>query len=223
MKIRLFLIVLMTGIGSVIYAGTINDSLSYAFGVQIANDLISNEIADEINVNVFIEAINDVKKGKPKISSERSLQVLRNYMLARNEAKRKANEAAGEAFLRKNASEKDVVVLPSGLQYKILKKGKVLRPRLSDTVEVHYKGSLIDGFEFESSEKMVGEPVRFRLGDVIPGWQEGLQHIAEGGRIVLYIPPRLAYGDRTMPGSAIPPSSTLIFEIELFKIIPGSH
>jgi FKBP-type peptidyl-prolyl cis-trans isomerase FklB len=223
MKIRLFLIVLTISISNGLVAAPVNDSVSYAFGIQIANDLIRNEIADEINLNVLIEAINDAKSGKPKMDEEKSRQVLNNYILALNEKKRKATETAGMAFLERNAKEPEVVVLPSGLQYKVLKKGKLMKPRETDTVEVHYKGMLVDGSEFESSEKMAGAPVRFRLGDVIPGWKEGLQYIAEEGRIILYIPPKLAYGDRSMPGSPIPPSSTLIFEVELLKIIPGAN
>jgi FKBP-type peptidyl-prolyl cis-trans isomerase len=224
MKIRLFLIVLIVSISKGLVAGSsANDSVSYAFGIQIANDLINNEIVDEININVMIGAINDAKSGKSKMNAEQSLQVLRNYMFTRNEEKRKATETAGMAFLERNAKESGVVVLPSGLQYKILKKGKLMKPRVSDTVEVHYKGMFVDGSEFESSEKMAGAPVRFMLGDVIPGWREGLQYIAEEGRIMLYIPPKLAYGDRSMPGSPIPPSSTLIFEVELLKIIPCAN
>ncbi|MDR1887046.1 MAG: FKBP-type peptidyl-prolyl cis-trans isomerase [Prevotellaceae bacterium] len=223
MKIRLFLIVLTASISNGLTAGHATDSLSYAFGIQIANDLLRNEMMDEISLDALIEAINDAQSGKPKMSDEKSIQVIRNYMLARNENQRRENEAAGLAFLEKNAKEPGVVVLPSGLQYKILEKGRILHPKVTDTVEVHYKGSLVDNTEFESSEKMAGAPVRFLLGDVIPGWKEGLQHVAEGGRIVLYIPPKLAYGDRNMPGSPIPPSSTLIFEIELLKIIPGNN
>jgi FKBP-type peptidyl-prolyl cis-trans isomerase FklB len=224
MIVRLFLIVLTISISNGLVARSLaNDSVSYAFGIQIANDLINNEIADEIDLNILIEAINDAKAGKPKMNAEQSLQTLRNYMLALNEKKRKANESAGMAFLEQNAKEPEVVVLPSGLQYKILKKGKLMKPRVTDTVEVHYKGMLVDGSEFESSEKMAGAPVRFMLGDVIPGWKEGLQYVAEEGRIILYIPPKLAYGDRSMPGSPIPPSSTLIFEVELLKIIPGAN
>jgi FKBP-type peptidyl-prolyl cis-trans isomerase len=201
--------------------GMENDSLSYAFGIQIANTLIKNDIANEINLNVLIEAINDAKLGQQKITDEESLQIFKNYMLVRNEEKRKANEDAGKDFLQQNATKSGVVVLPSGLQYKILEKGKILKPKLTDTVIVHYKGLLIDGTEFESSAKRTGEPVRFVLGDVIAGWREGLQYVAEEGRIILYIPPKLAYGDRSMPGSPIPPSSTLIFEVELLKIIPS--
>jgi FKBP-type peptidyl-prolyl cis-trans isomerase len=223
MKVRLFLIVLAACAGNRLVAGHAIDSVSYAFGIQIASDIIRNGIAGEIDLNSLLEAINDAKAGNPKMDEEKSLQILRNYMLARNEAQRQENEAAGTAFLEKNAKEDGVVVLPSGLQYKILEKGKLLKPKITDTVEVHYKGSLVDGTMFESSEKMAGAPVRFMLGDVIPGWKEGLQYVAEGGRIVLYIPPKLAYGDRSMPGSPIPPSSTLIFEIELLKIILGDN
>jgi FKBP-type peptidyl-prolyl cis-trans isomerase len=223
MKFRVFLIVLATSISNGLIAGSAIDSVSYAFGIQIANEIIRNGIAEEIDLNSLMEAINDVKSGKTKINEEKSIQILRNYMFVRSEEKRKANEAVGLAFLAKNAKESGVVTLPSGLQYKILEKGKLLKPKQTDTVEVHYKGSFVDGTEFESSEKMAGAPVRFMLGDVIPGWKEGLQYVAEGGRIILYIPPKLAYGDRNMPGSPIPPSSTLIFEIELFKIILGNN
>jgi FKBP-type peptidyl-prolyl cis-trans isomerase len=223
MKIRLFLIALIISFCNGFVAGAVNDSVTYAFGVKIAKDLISNDMADEINLNLLIEAINDVKSGKSQMSDEQASQILMNYIYARNEKTRKANEAAGMAFLERNSKESGVVVLPSGLQYKILKKGKLLKPRVTDTVEVHYKGLLVDSTEFESSEKMAGAPVRFMLGDVIPGWKEGLQYVAEEGRIILYIPPKLAYGDRNMPGSPISPSSTLIFEIELLKIIPGSN
>jgi FKBP-type peptidyl-prolyl cis-trans isomerase len=222
MKIRLFLILLAMSISESM-VGNVNDSVSYAFGVQIGSDLVKTGIADEIDLTILVEAINDIKLGNPKMSGEKSLQVLRNYMLALSEERRKINEAAGMAFLERNAKNPGVVVLPSGLQYKILKKGKLLRPKLTDTVEVHYKGFLVDSTEFESSAKMAGAPVRFMLGDVIQGWKEGLQYVAEDGQIVLYIPPKLAYGDRNMSGSPIPPSSTLIFEIELLKIIPGAN
>jgi FKBP-type peptidyl-prolyl cis-trans isomerase FklB len=222
MKIRLFLIVLTISISNTLAVrAAANDSVSYALGIQIANDIIANGIADDINLDLMVRAINDAKAGKPKMNQELSLQILRNYLFARSEEKRKANESAGMAFLEQNAKEPEVVVLPSGLQYKILKKGKLLKPRITDTVEVHYKGLLVDGTEFESSAKMAGTPIRFMLGDVIPGWKEGLQYVSEEGRIMLYIPPKLAYGDRNMPGSPIPPSSTLIFEVELLKIIPG--
>jgi FKBP-type peptidyl-prolyl cis-trans isomerase FklB len=223
MKSRLFLIVLIISAGCRPIVGQVNDSVSYALGVQIANDIIRIEMVNDINLSLLTEAINDAKAGKTKMTEEKSLQVLRNYMVARNEEKRKANEAAGMAFLERNAKEPEVVVLPSGLQYRILKKGKLLKPKVTDTVEVHYKGLFVDSTEFESSEKMAGAPVRFMLGDVIPGWKEGLQYVAEEGRIILYIPPKLAYGDNNIQGSLIPPSSTLIFEIELLKIIPGSN
>jgi FKBP-type peptidyl-prolyl cis-trans isomerase FklB len=129
MKIRLFLIVLTISISNRLVAAQVNDSVSYAFGIQIANDLIRNEIVDEINLNILIDAINEAKLGKPKMDEAKSRQVLSNYILALNEKKRKSNEAAGMAFLERNAKEPEVVVLPSGLQYKVLKKGKLIKPR----------------------------------------------------------------------------------------------
>jgi FKBP-type peptidyl-prolyl cis-trans isomerase len=219
MKVKIFLIALTVSICTGLHAGQINDSVSYALGIQIANSLDKDGILNEIDFNTLIEAFNDVKSDSPKLAEEQVVQVLRNYLTTFAEKKRKENENLGKDFLEKNAKEKDVVVLPSGLQYKILEKGRLRTPTLTDTVEVHYKGLLVTGREFESSAKMAGSPVRFLLGDVIPGWKEGLQYVAEGGKIMLYIPPRLAYGDRSMQGSPIPPSSTLIFEIELIKII----
>ena len=110
-----------------------------------------------------------------------------------------------------------MVLLPSGLQYKILKEGSGTKPVPDNKVEVHYTGSLVDGTVFESS-RTSNTPAQFMLKEVIPGWTEGLQHIAEGGIIRLFIPHKLAYGERNMPGTPIGPCSTLIFEIELLKV-----
>lgn len=221
MKVKIFLIALIIGICTEL-TGQVKDSVSYAFGIQMANSLHKNGVLNEIDFNSLLEALTDVKSDNPQLTDDQASQVLRNYIIAFNEKKRKENEKTGKDFLERNAKEAGVVVLPSGLQYKILERGKLRTPTLTDTVEVHYKGLLVSGKEFESSAKMAGSPVRFLLGDVIPGWKEGLQYVAEGGKIVLYIPPRLAYGDHVMQGSPIPPSSTLIFEIELLKIIPSN-
>jgi len=222
MKIKTFLIILSLFTGMKLMAQPMKDSVSYAIGIQMANSLEKNGILDEIDFNSFLEAFTDLKADNPQLTEEQAIQVLQNYFTTFTERKRKENETAGKTFLEKNAKEQGVIALPSGLQYKILTKGKILKPKVTDTVEVHYKGFLVDGTEFESSLKMTGTPVRFLLNDVISGWKEGLQYVAEGGKIVLYIPPQLAYGERSMPGSPIPPSSTLIFEIELFKVIPSN-
>lgn len=122
----------------------------------------------------------------------------------------------GQTFLKDNASKEGVKTTSSGLQYKITKEGTGRAPKATDTVVVHYKGTLIDGKEFDSSHKR-GEPATFPLNRVIPGWTEGLQLLKEGGKATLYIPSELAYGKRGA-GADIGPDETLIFEVELLKI-----
>ena len=122
----------------------------------------------------------------------------------------------GEAFLKENASKDGVKTTASGLQYKITKEGAGKSPKATDTVVVHYAGKLLDGTEFDSSIKR-GEPATFPLNRVIPGWTEGLQLLKEGGKATLYIPSKLAYGERGA-GGKIGPNETLIFEVELIKI-----
>ena len=122
----------------------------------------------------------------------------------------------GEKFLKENATKEGVKTTASGLQYKITKEGTGSTPKASNTVVVHYKGTTIDGKEFDSSYKR-NEPTEFPLGAVIPGWTEGLQLVKEGGKATLYIPSKLAYGSRGA-GGVIGPDETLIFEVELIKI-----
>ena len=122
----------------------------------------------------------------------------------------------GQAFLKENGTKEGVKTTPSGLQYKIVKEGTGKAPKASDTVVVHYKGTLINGKEFDSSYKR-GEPATFPLSGVIKGWTEGLLYLKEGGKAMLYIPSDLAYGKRGA-GADIGPDETLIFEVELVKI-----
>jgi FKBP-type peptidyl-prolyl cis-trans isomerase len=122
----------------------------------------------------------------------------------------------GKAFLKANASQPGVKTTPSGLEYKIIKEGNGKKPAATDTVQVNYRGTLIDGTEFDSSYKR-NAPISFPLNGVIPGWTEGVQLIKEGGKIELYIPSNLAYGSAGA-GGVIPPDATLIFDIELLKI-----
>jgi FKBP-type peptidyl-prolyl cis-trans isomerase len=125
------------------------------------------------------------------------------------------NMADNLAFFNKLKDNKAIVELPSGLRYEILKAGEGANPKASDTVKVHYTGTLIDGTVFDSSVQR-GEPVEFPLGEVIPGWTEGLQKVNKGGKIKLYVPPSLGYGDNG--NERIPPGATLVFEVELLDI-----
>jgi len=123
----------------------------------------------------------------------------------------------GKQFLEENGKKEGVHTLPDGLQYKVLKEGTGKKPQAADTVSVHYKGTLIDGTEFDSSYKR-GQPAEFPVNRVIKGWTEALQLMPEGSKWMLYIPSRLAYGERGTPGGPIGPNETLIFEVELLKI-----
>ena len=127
------------------------------------------------------------------------------------------NQTANVAFFNKLKENKAIVELPSGLRYEILKPGAGAAPKATETVKVHYTGTLVDGSVFDSSVQR-GEPAEFALDQVIPGWTEGIQKMTKGGKIRLYVPPQLAYGDDGRPG--IPPGSTLIFEVELLDIKP---
>jgi FKBP-type peptidyl-prolyl cis-trans isomerase len=136
-------------------------------------------------------------------------------MNAANETVCQENKAYAATFLATNKNEEGVVELPSGLQFRIIEPGSEVHPIATSNVTVHYKGMLLDGTVFDSSFDR-NEPVTFQLDGVIPGWTEGLQQIGTGGKIILYIPPHLAYGDRG--GGPIPPGSLLIFEVELISV-----
>ena len=144
--------------------------------------------------------------------------ILREQLVAERRKQAHPNWQAGRAFLAENRAKEGVITRPSGLQYKVITEGTGASPGATDRVEVHYHGTLIDGTVFDSSVER-GETIAFGLNQVIPGWTEGVQLMKEGARYEFYIPSELAYGSRAA-GSEIGPHSTLVFQVELFKVNP---
>lgn len=192
---------------------TQKDKLSYAIGVDVGNSLKKNSI--DVDMNVLMQGMKDAVSGKPQMTD----QQIKETMIAYQKEQAEKNKTAGDAFLAESKKKPGVVTLPSGLQYKILKKGTGKSPKATDTVTVNYRGTLIDGTEFDSSYKR-GQPATFPVKGVIPGWIEALQLMKEGAKWELFIPADLAYGASGRPG--IPPNSTLIFEVELISVNPPS-
>ena len=199
------------------------ESLSYALGLSMGNNFKSSGI-EEMNIKEFAEGVAAVFEGtKPKMSYDEAKNVIREFFTALEEKQNAAaakmgevNKAAGEAFLAENAKRPEVKTTESGLQYEVIKEGNGDKPAASDTVVVHYTGTLIDGTVFDSSVER-GTPATFGVTQVIPGWVEALQLMQVGAKWRLYIPSDLAYGPRGA-GGAIGPNSTLIFDVELLQI-----
>ncbi len=193
------------------------DSVSYALGINIGSSLKQQGL-EKVNAEIFAKAINDVYKGEnAKMTFEQSNAFLQEYFQGLASKKLNANAEAGKKFLAENAKKEGVVTLPSGLQYIVLKEGKGIKPTANDEVTTHYHGTLIDGTVFDSSVER-GEPATFGVSQVIKGWTEALQLMNEGSKWRLFIPSNLAYGERGAGGS-IGPNTTLIFEVELIKVI----
>lgn len=200
------------------------DKLSYALGLGIGQQLAQMG-ADNISAEDFAQAINDVLKGNElKVSHREAQTIVQDYfqkqeqkLQAERAEKGKAHKEAGEKFLAENGKKAEVVTLPSGLQYQVLKEGNGKKPTAKDTVQCHYEGTLIDGTVFDSSYQR-GEPATFPLQQVIAGWTEGLQLMQEGAKYRLFIPFRLGYGAGGA-GASIPPYATLIFDVELIQVV----
>ncbi len=197
---------------------TEKDRLSYAIGTIVAEQWKQQEI--EVNPDVISAVIKHIQAGKtPQLSEAEIRDVLNNFQAQRQEKAKLDSEktkAEGAAFLAKNKENDGVVETASGLQYQILEAGNGENPKATDSVTVHYKGTLIDGTEFDSSYSR-GEPTTFPLNGVIAGWTEGVQLLKPGGKAKLFIPSDLAYGDRGAPPT-IKPGATLIFDVELISI-----
>jgi FKBP-type peptidyl-prolyl cis-trans isomerase FklB len=201
---------------------TEKDKLSYAIGMNIGNNLKRQAL--ELNPEIVSQGIWDSLTDGKTLMTEQEYrdtmtafeQKMKQKQVAQIKELSEKNKQEGEAFLAENRKKDAVITLPSGLQYKVIKKGSGKTPKATDTVTVNYMGSLINGTEFDSSYRR-GQPASFKVNGVIRGWTEALQLMQEGAKWQLYIPSDLAYGERGA-GRDIGPYSTLIFEVELISI-----
>ncbi len=200
---------------------TMQQKAAYAIGINFINSLKMQGI--KLDEPSLLQGIQDALKGQLVLShaemqsalDEFKQQLIIQQQLAQKTLLKK-NQQEGEAFLSANKTKEGVVTLPSGLQYRVIKKGSGPSPKLTDKVTTHYRGTLIDGTEFDSSYSR-NQPATFPVNGVIPGWTEALQLMHKGDKWQLFIPSELAYGNRAV-GDKIKPGSTLIFEIELLDI-----
>jgi len=201
---------------------TEKEKLSYSIGMEIGSNLKRQAI--DVEVDLLLKGLKDgFSGGKTLLSPEEVRNVLTTFqkeMMAKQKEEARVlgekNKKEGEAFLAENKKKPGVVTLPSGLQYKVIKAGTGKKPKATDTVKTHYRGTLLDGTEFDSSYRR-GGPATFPVKGVIPGWTEALQLMEEGAKWQLFIPPHLAYGERGA-GPVIGPNATLIFEVELISV-----
>lgn len=203
---------------------TFNDSASYAIGKDIYQNWLQQNLG--INGQAAGQSMIDCYKGQNTWNEATMRPLLQRFQQEFEKRQRAEHEKmmaglnenieAGKKFLADNALNKSIYTTKSGLQYKIVKKGDGRKPKATDRVQVHYTGTLIDGTKFDSSVDR-GTPAEFPLNQVIPGWTEGLQLMNEGSKYILYIPYNLGYGEQ--PTGSIPPGSTLIFEVELLKVL----
>ena len=201
------------------------DRISYALGLSMGNNFRASGIGS-INVEDFADGVAAVFYGaQPKMTYDEAKEVIREYFTEMEKQQQAeaakagaANKAAGEAFLAENGKRAEVKTTASGLQYEVLEEGSGPRPTAQDQVEVHYTGKLIDGTVFDSSVER-GVPATFGVTQVIPGWVEALQLMNAGSKWRLFIPSQLAYGPTGTPGGPIGPDCTLIFDVELLKVV----
>lgn len=200
------------------------DKKSYALGMNMGMSMLQEGIR-EIKTDDFAAGVAAMLEGKkPALSMEEATQVLNDLFAELDEARKaeqaeigKAFKEEGEKFLAENAKKEGVKVTASGLQYKVIKEGTGRKPKATDRIRCHYEGTFTDGRVFDSSYKR-GEPIVFGLNQVIKGWTEGLQLMAEGAKYELYIPYQLAYGETGSQG-AIPPCCALKFIVELLEVL----
>lgn len=190
---------------------------SYALGLNVASNLLQGGITS-LDINNFTQAIDDIfNKRKPQLEANEAQRLLNTFFTQLQEQQGSEAKKEGQAFLEANAKKEGVITTASGLQYTVLKTGDGKRPQATDRVRCHYEGTLIDGTVFDSSYKR-GEPAVFGVNQVIQGWVEALQLMNEGSKWRLFIPYNLGYGAHGA-GNSIPPYATLIFDVELIKVL----
>ena len=196
------------------------DKVSYSIGMQIGFNLGRQKV--DINPDILAAGIKDALANKPQLTPDQVKDVMAQFekdMEQKQKELGEKNKSEGGKFLEENKKKPDVKTTASGLQYKLIKEGTGAQPKATDMVTVNYRGTLIDGTEFDSSYKR-GQPATFPVNGVIKGWTEALQLMKQGSKYQLFIPANLAYGERAM-GPDIGPNSTLIFEVELQDIKPA--
>lgn len=201
------------------------EQISYMVGMDIAKML--EPAKDEVDFAVVNKAMTDVLEGKKVLLTEEQANEIRETFGQKMQAKKlaemmaeaKKNAEAGKKFLAENGKKPGVVTTQSGLQYQVISEGKGPKPGAGDAVKVKYKGTLLDGKEFDSTEANGGEPAVLPLDRVIPGWAEGIRLMPVGSKYKFWIPSNLGYGEQVPPGAPFPPNATLVFEVELLEIV----
>ena len=193
------------------------EKISYALGLGIGQQLKSMNI-ENFDIKEFSRSIEDVMAGRDTDMTAREAQVmLSEYFQKKEKEQAEENIAKGKAYLEENGKREGVVTTTSGLQYEVLTEGTGKNPKATDKVRCHYEGRLTDGTIFDSSYQR-GEPADFGLNQVIAGWTEGVQLMKEGAKYRFHIPYLLGYGERGA-GASIPPYATLVFDVELIKVL----
>ena len=197
-----------------------NERISYYLGVNFGSNIKKEDL--EVNIPTVIQGLTDALGGNPKMTEAEmrsALAELQAQVLTNRKARAVSNKAEGDKWLEENSTKPGVKKTASGLQYKIIEEGSGESPKATDNVLVKYTGKLIDGTVFDSTDKRGGQPAKFGVTRVIPGWSEGLQLMKKGAKWELYIPSDLAYGENPNPRSGIPPNAALIFDVELVDIV----
>ena len=203
---------------------TEKEQASYMIGMMMGKQL--EPMKDEVDLDTIVKAIKSTLAGEKLLLDEKQAQSVSEAFGQKMQAKQiakmmadaKTNLVAGQAFFAENGKKPGVKTTDSGLQYQALTEGTGAKPKATDAVRVHYKGSLLDGKTFDSSYDR-GQPVTFPLEQVVPGWQEGIQLMPVGSKYKLWIPGNLGYGEKGTPGGPIGPNATLVFEVELLEIV----